>query len=55
MGAPVVAVGERAESFLARGVEEVELVGFPVDGEFLALCAAGGLVRHFSSIPARQE
>lgn len=44
MGAAVVAVRERAEAFLARGVEEEELVGFASDGEFLAL-RVGRLVR----------
>lgn len=37
MRAPVVRVGEGAEAFLARRVEEVEAVGFAVDGKPLQL------------------
>jgi hypothetical protein len=37
--AAVVGVGEGAETFLPGGVEEVQAVGFSVDGEFLELGA----------------
>jgi hypothetical protein len=35
--ATVIGVGKGAEALLARGVEEVEAVGFAVDGELLEL------------------
>ncbi len=37
MSAPVVAVGQGAETLLAGCVEEVEAVGFAVDGELFEL------------------
>lgn len=37
MRAAVVGVGKSAEALLACCVEEVEAVGFSVDGEFLQL------------------
>lgn len=37
MGIAVVAIGQRAKSFLARRVEEVEPVGLSADSQFLQL------------------